>query len=283
MIFCGTPWHAMVSAPRMSTFGDTLFGGSRFVRWSLTPVILCFALWLPVQMHEMTASKWLVIIGLEVVSAALLAGFWLPAWIGRWCFRVVTALVFLCYLWYLTSAFSAAHVGSRMKSLLGFLIIGLPSLCYTVLGRFSLRRAENEDELTAADAPDRSEIEASLLQPDWDFYEQHLQRPAPAALRALYADTPWITATLLDYSDECSINTFEPLNAQSQNPLLAEMNLNVIPIATSDFGDPIFLKPGSIESDAVYVTHHDGGDTEALADSVAGFVARLKRVNRPGE
>ena len=123
-------------------------------------------------------------------------------------------------------------------------------------------------------------MNASLLQPNWHFYEHHLRRPAPAALRALYADEKLITSTLLEYSDECSINTFEPLNESSLNEGAEDTAPPVVAIATTDFGDPIYLKPGPTESDAVYVTYHDGGDTEVLADSVSGFVDRLKQANK---
>lgn len=222
-----------------------------------------------------------VLIGMEVVFAAMLGGFWLPARIGRACFRLLTAVVFLTCLCYVIDSFSTATDTSRFNALRALLIIGLPCLWYTVRGRFSLRPEADEDEPFDDNdtAPGHDTFEARLLQPDWPFYEQHLQRPAPAALRALYADPPWITATQLVYSDACTIHAFAPLNAQYEHPLLTEMHLHAIPIATNDYGDPIYLKPGALESDAVYLTHHDGGDTEVLADSVAEFVTRLQRVN----
>jgi hypothetical protein len=34
-------------------------------------------------------------------------------------------------------------------------------------------------------------------------------------------------------------------------------------------GDMVYLRPGAAEVDAVYLAHHDGGDIEILAESVA--------------
>ena len=136
------------------------------------------------------------------------------------------------------------------------------------------------EQLEAEQGAKRQSFEAALQQPNWSFYEHHLQRPAPASLRALYADEKLITSTPLNYSDDCCVNTFEPLNENSLYEGAEDASLPVVIIATTSFGDPIYLKPGPTESDAVYVTYHDGGDTEILADSVSGFVYRLKQVNK---
>jgi hypothetical protein len=47
-------------------------------------------------------------------------------------------------------------------------------------------------------------LEKRLLTPDWAFYEAHLQRPAPAALRDLFADHPLVTSGDLKYSKSAS-------------------------------------------------------------------------------
>jgi len=233
----------------------------------------------------MAATALPVLISMEVVFVALLAGFWLPAKIAHWCFRLVTGVVFISCLAIAIDSFSSTQqptAGRRSKkqspygSLPPLVLIGLPCLWYTLKGRFSLRPEVSQEELAA----ERQAVEASLLQPDWSFYEHHLQRAAPAELRALYADEKLITSTLLEYSDECSINTFEPLNESSLYAGAEDTAPAVVVFATTDFGDPIYLKPGTAESDAVYVTYHDGGDTEVLADSVAGFVERLKQANK---
>ena len=67
----------------------------------------------------------------------------------------------------------------------------------------ALRRRRNPPEKLAA------EIRTRLLQTDWTFYERHLQRPAPAALRELYSDMAlidaWrgITSRTLSHLDKC--------------------------------------------------------------------------------
>ena len=274
----------------MSTFGKTVFGGSRFVRWSLTPFLMLTALLMPLASQKTETSGMLILIGLEVVLVALLAGLWLPATLGRWCFRLVTAVVFSACLAFMIAGFYISRQSSTTrrrvdkespyKGVPAFVFIGLPCLWYTLKGRFSLCPEVSQEELVAEQAAKRQAVEASLLQPDWSFYEHHLQRSAPADLRALYADEKLITSMLLNYSDECSINTFESLNESSLYEGAEDTAPPVVVFATTDFGDPIYLKPGPTESDAVYVTYHDGGDTEVLADSVAGFVDRLKQANK---
>jgi len=68
-----------------------------------------------------------------------------------WAARTVTAVIFLAYLGYLIDqvvfsdkplAPTRRSEASPWNSILGFIIIGLPALWYTVLGRFSLRKPE---------------------------------------------------------------------------------------------------------------------------------------------
>src|SRR5215469_9990578 len=73
----------------------------------------------------------------------------------------------------------------------------------------ALRRRPNAPEEVEA------EIRARLLQTDWAFYERHLQRPMPAALRQLYSDMALLTACA-SYRDKGEgISSFEPLNESS--------------------------------------------------------------------
>jgi hypothetical protein len=88
-------------------------------------------------------------VGIEFMCLALLAGFWLPAQFGRWAFRVLAGLVFLGYSTYLIdqSFFSEAPFklveargkASPRNALLGFVVIGLPCLWFSLFGRFTLR------------------------------------------------------------------------------------------------------------------------------------------------
>ncbi len=127
-------------------------------------------------------------------------------------------------------------------------------------------------------AAERREQVERILHPDWEFYERHLQRPAPTALRELYADPSLITMTCFEYSEDEFINTFSELEEQAiidANPVLP---FEIVPIAVNDFGDPIYLRPGPSEPDVVYITHHDGSDTEVFAESVDSMLATLRRI-----
>lgn len=133
----------------MSKFGRTLFGGSGFIRWALSPFILLFVIFMPLCIDEWTATRVLLIVGMELMCVSLLAGFWLPARIGFWAFRFLAGMVALAYAAYLIDEFFFSKkpmsvTGSRgeaspLNALLGFVVIGVPSLLYAVLGRFTLR------------------------------------------------------------------------------------------------------------------------------------------------
>ena len=172
-------------------------------------------------------------------------------------------------------------MGDTTKSVIGLvaLFIGLPLLILWLRDRVSraVGRRRNPPEKIAAD---RRAYEERILRPDWAFYERHLQRAAPPALRELYADQALVTAQGLDYSDSDRISTFAALDEQELIDTRSWLGFDVVAIATSDFGDSIYLRPGSSETDTVYITHHDGGDTEVFAESVAAMVERLRHANR---
>ena len=121
--------------------------------------------------------------------------------------------------------------------------------------------------------------EARLLHPDWKFYERHLQRPTPAALRELYSDRELIVANNRDYDESHYISTFDPLDEAALVDTRAIFGFDTVPFANSD-GDIIYLRPGPTETDAVFITYHDGGDTEQLAPDVSTFLQRLRETNR---
>jgi hypothetical protein len=123
-----------------------------------------------------------------------------------------------------------------------------------------------------------------LLHPDWIFYERHLQRPVPAALRDLFADRKLITQFGLRYSKQLSISAFNPIDEHSlhdDSPDIA--GYGAVPFANSDCGDPIYLRPGAAEHDKVYMTYHD--DPKAgeivIAESIAEMVEKLRAANPP--
>ena len=258
----------------MSNFGKTLFGGSGFVRWSLTPFVLLFAILMPVMVEDWTLKMIAMMGGMELMCLALLGGFWLPT----------RAFVFLAYASYVLFEFFLSNGRPRnggsgatpLNALLGFVVIGLPSLWFALRGRFTLRDEPSPDQLAAA----RQDYEALILKPDWALYERHLQRPAPAALRELYADRRMVTDGGLNCGDKHIIGTFEALNETGLLDTQDQLGFGIIPLATSDCGDPIYLRPGPSESDIVYITYHDGGDTEVLAQSVAAMLEELRKAKR---
>ena len=269
-----------VGLPLAFLFLRDIFVRRRFKRpmfWLTLPFLLLFAVLMPLCIPQWNTSRVLLMVGLELVILFLLLGLFGFAW----AFRALCGLIFLAYFTYLVSEFvfgekSFSLQGRRSdvsprNALLGFIVIGLPSLWFAVLGRFSLRLPPTPEELAAA----QKEDDERLLKPDWKFYEQHLKRPVPTALRQLYADSELITMQGVDVGGDYPINEFMPIDEKSMTEL-GEINLEIFAIAINECGDPIYLRPGASEPDKVYVTYHDGGETEVLAESVDVFVEKLK-------
>src|SRR4051794_8841077 len=125
----------------MSGFGNTLFSGSRFIFWSLGPVLLLgglaflgLAAW-PPPGAGLTSRIGAALLGLFcLICVPVLynpARFWVAS-------RVVTGTVFLAYLAY--------FISDPLKATRGLLVIGLPCLWWTLFGRFSLRHASASDQ-----------------------------------------------------------------------------------------------------------------------------------------
>ena len=143
--------------------------------------------------------------------------------------------------------------------------------------RGALWRWRNPPEKLAAE---RRAFEERVCQPDWAFYERHLQRPIPAPLRELYADRDLICAgyfELDDGDDGITVTGFEPLDENALRQMQTSFKLDVVPLATSE-GDPIYLRPGPDQPDDLFITYHDGGDTAELNLDITEFVrqARLR-------
>ena len=153
-------------------------------------------------------------------------------------------------------------------------IVGLAAFILKVVDRLgvALWRRRNPSEKLETD---RKALEERLTIPDWDFYESHLQRPAPKTLREIYTRRWLITGAKRLHCCGFEI-CFEPLDAQA---LCDIFEIEVVPIATTDFGDPIYLRPGPMEGDIVYITYHDGGDTEVFAKSVDEMLAKIMKAN----
>jgi hypothetical protein len=120
----------------------------------------------------------------------------------------------------------------------------------------------------------RREFEVRLSKPDWSFYENHLGRPAPEALRSAFANPKLLLADGFRYG-ELHVSGFQPLDRQGLAEARAWLTFDAVPFASSE-ADMIYLRPGPQESNAVYITYHDGGDTEQLAANVGTFVSGLR-------
>jgi hypothetical protein len=83
-----------------------------------------------------------------------------------------------------------------------------------------------------------------------------------------------------DYRDGLTIGTFGPIEAAAVMDGCEPAGGETIALAVTDCGDAIYLRPGPSEPDTVYVTYHDGGDTQVLADSVDAFVLRVRELHR---
>lgn len=127
----------------MSRFGETLFGGSRFIFWSLAPVLAACAVGMPLLVAEWTAAYVVFVVLAEVLLVSLILALYDPRRF-RWAARCVTGVVFCAYLLYLVDG-AFAEGSSSVKPLMGFIAIGLPCLWYTIFGRFS-RRPEGPRE-----------------------------------------------------------------------------------------------------------------------------------------
>jgi len=129
-------------------------------------------------------------------------------------------------------------------------------------------------------ASERKEYEEKIKNPDWMFYEWHLQRPIPDQIRVLYGNEPVIISGGFDYDENTWISSFEAIS--KENLLGKEMGFDVpiVPILTTGFGDPVYFKPGSKEANTLYVTYHDGGDTEVFESSLDKFVQKISKANQ---
>jgi hypothetical protein len=258
----------------MSAFGETLFSGSRFIRWALSPFILIFAVFMPLLLEDWNVTRIVLMAGMELACLALLAGFWLPQRWGIRAFRFLAALVFLAYAAYVIDAVVLTKTTPQYQSLIGFLVVGLPSLWFALKGRFSLRAPPSQEELEAASAAWRER----LLRPNWAFYEKHLQRPVPVPLRELFADSELLLGEACP--DDLDINCFNPIDEQSLIGPDEGLGFDLVAFAMSSCGDAIYLRPGAKESNKVYITYHDGGDTKVFAESVDVILAKFRAARR---
>jgi hypothetical protein len=136
-------------------FGETAFSGSSFVFWSLAPVLLVCGIGVPLLVTDWTVSRSVVAGGFSAICLLAIPAlydarrFW-------WAARSVTAIIFLgCAAYAVDQLFLSGKPlavtrrsqASPLNSILAFIAFGLPSLWYTLVGRFALREPAREPEL----------------------------------------------------------------------------------------------------------------------------------------
>lgn len=159
------------------------------------------------------------------------------------------------------------------------LFIWLPLLILWITDRRRNRRLREAPP--ASQVAERQAFEQRIFHPDWTAVERYLRRPVPQALWDLYADRELIVRRDLRYTDDHVISSFQPLDEQAMQDATRWVGFDAVAIVTTDFDDAVHLRPGAAEVDHVYVTHHDGGDTEVFAESVSEMLATLKQAD-PG-
>lgn len=145
----------------MSQFGKTLFGGSRFIFWSLAPVLALCAAALPFFFTRWTLAAFLVVLPVEALLVAFILALFDP-WRFKWAARCVTAIVFCACLAYALDAVffgDAPGAPSSKKAVTAFIAVGLPCLWYTVLGRFS-RKVEHEHAVKSGEPKASDKLDA---------------------------------------------------------------------------------------------------------------------------
>ena len=139
-------------------FGRTLFGGSRFLFWSLAPFLIGFALVMALMVQDWTSRRGILVSVLVAAAVLLLLALYDHVRF-RWAGRVVAGLVFLTYASYLAHELATEGLPRRLprsraettafNALVGLLVIGVPALLYAVRGRFGSRKEDaDQRELT---------------------------------------------------------------------------------------------------------------------------------------
>lgn len=130
-------------------------GASGFVKWSLSPVLILFAVLFSFQskacLEEGNSVGMVISCALVVLCIAGLLALWGVKHAGR----IVTGLIGGGYAAYLIHECfvdfdgnwgwrSKSSEANPVNSILGFILIGVPCLIYTIFGRFTIRQTADE-------------------------------------------------------------------------------------------------------------------------------------------
>jgi hypothetical protein len=137
----------------------------------------------------------------------------------------------------------------------------------------ALWKRKNPPEKLAAEW---KEYQGQVQTPDWEFYADHLQRDVPDAIRDLFSNTEIIISGSAESCGEQTISRFGTIDEDNLLESKEWTGADIVAIAYNVFGDPIYLRPGRDETNAVFVTYHDGGDTEQIAADASEFVESIR-------
>lgn len=139
----------------MSKFGKTLFSGGRFIFWTLAPILFIVGISLPLFMSDWTKERMILIIIMELIIIFMILALYKPDKF-KWAARFVTGGVFIAYSGYVIDMifikdkpitfFGPSSEATPRNALLGFIVIGIPCLIYTLFGRFTIRPEIENDE-----------------------------------------------------------------------------------------------------------------------------------------
>jgi hypothetical protein len=127
-----------------------LFSGSRFIFWSLGPILVLFALSFPFLIVTWSGTTVAIVVVLDAVALLLAIGLYNPRR-NEWALRMITGLVFVAYLAYVVAEVRAGKplllTGSHgeeslRNALLGLVLIGWPCIKFTFSGFDGWKQAD---------------------------------------------------------------------------------------------------------------------------------------------
>jgi len=159
--------------------------------------------------------------------------------------------------------------------LLLFLVVPLAIL--SIYAHFAARRSRTSR------ARELAEFRRRLQQPQFDDMERHYGRTLPEAFKRLHRDSQRVSRADFVLSPPGSkpgnrdwpVASFLPADTKTLAETWSELGKNNLPFACDEVGDPYYvpLDQATNLDGPVWQFHHDGGDREQVADSLADFLS----------
>jgi len=132
-----------------------LFSGSRFIFWTLAPVLVLFALMFPLLVVKWSPMVVAMVVVLDTIPLLLVVGLYNPQR-NEWALRMITGLVFTAYVAYLVVEIrsgkplliTGSHGEESLRNaLLGLLLIGWPCIKFTLTGFDGWKHEDQDHEV----------------------------------------------------------------------------------------------------------------------------------------